>query len=191
MTMRLSHLYIILVALLLTFVGCKRDHYYDVEEDPPPEESYSHDHSEHSDDTENSDDTDGPDSPDPSEEKNLITLASVLTGHWQGTITTQFYDDNGSLHKGIYDTEMVFEQKEGEILNGHGLETDYKDGKMVYRSSFSWMIETKSEDIHLKYDADQREMVMVSFHIDNKSFYGTMKSTDGWEIDEFNLTRSL
>ena len=32
-------------------------------------------------------------------------------------------------------------------------------------------------------------MRVNSFHLDDSSFYGTMVSTDGLEVDEFNLTR--
>lgn len=188
-----------MVALLLT-VGCKRDHYYDEPgDDPTPEEPYSHDHGnpedpsnpDTPDDPDNPDSPDHPDSPDnpaPSDDSELITMASVLTGQWRGTLSTKYYDDNGQLWQGVYDTDIQFERKESNTYQGQGMEKDFEDGKMVYASPFSWAIDAQTEDIHLQY-ADGREMTIYSYHLDNHSFYGTMKSIDGLETDEFNLKK--
>ena len=210
--MRYSLQIIIMVALMLVIAGCKRDHYYDVpDEDPPSEEPYNHDHGDPKDpndpddpddpndpnDPDNPNDPDSPDNPEPPDNPDspdtpsttdLITMASVLTGQWHGTLSTKYYDDNGQLWQGVYDTDFLFERKTDDAYEGQGLETDYEKGKMVYASPFSWAIDAKTEDIHLRYD-DGRVMTICTFHLDNHSFYGTIKSNDGKETDEFNLQK--
>ncbi len=118
----------------------------------------------------------------------FISLASVLRGQWEGTITTDYIDDQGNRQTGSYGADFQFDQYQSNTINGRGREIDYTQNEQVYNERFSWYIDSKTEDIRLKYD-DGREMLVTSYHLDDNSFYGTMESTDGLEVDEFNLSR--
>ena len=121
----------------------------------------------------------------------LISMASVLRGQWEGTIKTEYVDDYGQTQRGTFGADFQFDQYKTNTINGRGREINYnlsRDSEEIYRMPFSWYIDSKTEDIYMKYD-DGREMLVTSFHLDDNSFYGTMESTDGLEVDEFNLTR--
>ena len=159
------------MVMAMAFTGCERDYYY---YDEPWGGDYFVD----------------PYTPDNSHDDGyLISMASVLRGQWQGTITTDFYDAEGNHKRQTYNTDFQFDQYTSNTINGRGRETDFtEDGKEVYRTSFTWYIDERTEDIYLKFD-DERVMVVTSFHLDDDSFYGTMQSSDGQETDEFNLKR--
>lgn len=121
----------------------------------------------------------------------LISIATTLKGQWKGTINTEYVDDYWNTQKGTYGADFQFDQYKTNSINGRGREINYKlssDSEEIYRMPYSWYIDSKTEDIYMKYD-DGREMHVSSYHLDDNSFYGTMKSTDGSEVDEFNLTR--
>lgn len=126
--------------------------------------------------------------PDDDNSDYLISMASVLRGQWDGTIKTEYVDDYGQTQRGTYGADFQFDQYKANTINGRGREIDYADTEEVYNMRFSWYIDEKTEDIYLKFD-DGREMLVTSFHLDDNSFYGTMESVDGLEVDEFNLTR--
>lgn len=155
------------------FTSCERDYYY--YDEPWIDYDYY----------------DEPYSPGGNDKDNsyLMSMASVLRGQWEGTITTDFYDADGMHRHETYQTDFQFDQYDNTTINGRGREIDYNEnGKEIYRCAFTWYIDEKTEDIYMKFD-DQREMIVTSFHLDDNAFYGSMQSSDGKETDEFNLKR--
>ncbi|MBR5083342.1 MAG: hypothetical protein IKX33_01990 [Prevotella sp.] len=170
---KISYLILMAIAVTVVFTSCERDYYY--YDDPWYDEPYY----------------DEPYSPgnDNNNDEYLISMASVLRGQWNGTITTDFYDVSGIHRHETYKSDFQFDQYDNTTINGRGREIDYAENdKEVYRCTFTWYIDKKTEDICLKFD-DDREMIITSFHLDDNSFYGTMESKDGQEVDEFNLKR--
>lgn len=172
---KISYLILMAIAVTVAFTSCERDYYYydDPWYDDPWYDYYDEPY------------TPGNDNND----EYLISMASVLRGQWEGTITTDFYDSEGIHRHETYKTDFQFDQYDNTTINGRGREIDYTENdKEVYRCSFTWYIDKKTEDICMKFD-DNREMIVTSFHLDDDSFYGTMESKDGKETDEFNLKR--
>ncbi len=120
----------------------------------------------------------------------LLSMAQTLRGMWQGSLHTAYYDDNNQLVEGDYTTDIQFDQYDTNSINGRGVERDYdNNGDLVYEEAFSWYIDSKTEDIYLLFDDSKRDMVVISFHLDESNFYGTMKSEKTGEVDEFSLKR--
>ena len=164
-----------LAMMALALGGCERDHWYYDEPYHGWHGDYYRDAYVPSDD--NSD--------------YLISMASALRGQWEGTISTEYIDDYGHTQKGTFLADFQFDQYKANTINGRGREIDYswpKGEEEIYRMPYSWYIDSKTEDICMKFD-DGREMLVTSFHLDDNSFYGTMESKDGLEVDEFNLSR--
>ena len=190
-----------MVMLAVAISACQRDHVYDT-----PEESQETGDPGNSGDSGNSGDPGDPGNPgnsgdsgdsgdsgnpggsDDTPDSETLARAALLRGQWRGTISTQYYDDYGNLHKGVYTLDMQFDQYEVNTAHGRGLHTDFEGDEMVYRSPFKWTIDTETKSIHLRYD-DLRQMDIITYQLDKESFSGTMISADGLETDVFQLSR--
>ena len=119
-----------------------------------------------------------------------ISMANTIRGHWTGVIQVQTYDKWGNLVTNTLDTDFEFDQYYTNSTGGRGQEIDYRGEEIVYKSTFTWQIDTRTDEIIVKYDdLEQRDMIVFEYDLRNNSFTGTMDSRDGSERNIFNLTR--
>ncbi len=117
-------------------------------------------------------------------------MANTLRGHWSGRIRVNLKNSDGSVDMREYDTDFEFDQVSAGSTNGRGIEIDYEGNTEVYRSTFSWYIDTKTEEIVLQYDDDtKRRMSVYKYELNASAFNGEMDSADGMESDQFWLSR--
>ena len=96
-------------------------------------------------------------------------------------------EDLWELYEDGKTVEFSFSQYKKNTLNGTGREKDYESGKLILSDPFTWYVDSKNNSIHLKFEF--REMVTITYELDDKHFKGTMQTTDGLEKDSFSLTR--
>ncbi len=132
-------------------------------------------------------------SPDPYEgsshptNENIIRIAKTLCGEWHGEMEIRFFDEYGVLNQSECSAQFTFSQDKEGTANGIGKETDFINGKTVFNMSFNWYV-GDDEVIHLRY-VDKTQRHTTSYHLDNDTFSGQMKTNDGWEECHFSLSR--
>ena len=170
----------ILLVLALALAGCEREHsvYQQKEEEQEQKEAGSENNDPYNDPHEADDDD---------KVSQALIVAERLNGSWKGSLDVLYYDYYGHQHIGNYTVEFSFSQYKKNTLNGTGREKDYEAGKLILNDPFTWYVDSKNNTIHMKFE--YREMVTVTYEIDDKYFKGTMKTTDGLEQDTFSLTR--
>ena len=139
---------------------------------------------------------DDPATPGVEEEKTPVSpgddhrLTDLLAGEWQGSATMDFIDsDNQWKHNEFDDVRLSFSLPEGNAPWGNGSESDYRDGKRVWKMSFTWKVDS-TETITLKY-ADGRQMTSTKkkYDLDDHTFHAVFDSKDLMETDEYTLKR--
>ena len=118
----------------------------------------------------------------------FLQLVQTLRGKWEGTIHTKYVDDDYRVVEGDYFTEFQFDYTDVESFEGRGQETDYEGEELVYQESFTWYIDTKSEDLILEFDSGRR-MIVDEYHLDKNKFSGSMYSKETGEENTFSLSR--
>ncbi len=118
----------------------------------------------------------------------FLQLVQTLRGQWEGTIHTKYVDDDYRVVEGDYFTEFQFDYTDVESFGGRGQETDYEGDNLVYQESFTWYIDTKSEDLILEFDSGRR-MIVDEYHLDKNKFSGSMYSKETGEENTFSLSR--
>lgn len=119
--------------------------------------------------------------------ENILRIANTLRGEWRGEMETRFFDEYGVLNRHECEARFTFTQEKEGTINGKGKEIDIENGKTVWNMTFSWYV-GNDEHIHLRY-IDKTERNIATYHLDNDSFSGKMKTTDGWEECNFSLSR--
>ena len=128
----------------------------------------------------------------PKDAGEAIAVASRLNGSWQGSLTSRYIDDYGKTVSGEYTTEMSFSQYEVKAVNGSGSESDYKDGKRVWKMAFTWFVESYAEggtSLRIKR-ADGYELVSKVCRFDGDTLKMELVGTDGLETNNYVLTSS-
>ena len=97
--------------------------------------------------------------------------------------------DNQWKHNEFDDVRLSFSLPEGNSPWGNGSESDYRDGKRVWKMSFTWKVDS-TETITLKY-ADGRQMISTKkkYDLDDHTFHAVFDSKDLMETDEYTLKR--
>ena len=91
----------------------------------------------------------------------LRLVANTLRGHWEGTMRNEYTDNTG--HRVYVDMYVYFEfdQYNSRSLNGRGREIDTV-GDESQELRFSWYIDPRSGDIHIRYDDSGYTFVLDS-----------------------------
>lgn len=127
----------------------------------------------------------------------LKLMASTLRGHWEGTMRNEYTDDFG--HRVYVDMYVYFEfdQYNSRSLNGRGREIDYV-GNESQELRFSWYIDPRSGDIHIRYDGSGYTFVLDShgnsqtsgFSLSDDYFNGVMEGVNNDELIYFDCVRT-
>lgn len=127
----------------------------------------------------------------------LRLVANTLRGHWEGTMRNEYTDNTG--HRVYVDMYVYFEfdQYNSRSLNGRGREIDTV-GDESQELRFSWYIDPRSGDIHIRYDDSGYTFVLDSrgssqtsgFSLTDDYFNGVMEGVNNDELIFFDCVRT-
>ena len=127
----------------------------------------------------------------------LTAMAQCLRGHWGGTLTNVYTDDNGERQAVNMNVQFEFDQYDASSLNGRGQEIDYV-GDKSQELRFSWYIDPRTGNINIKYDKSGYTFVLDAknntqdsgFSLDKNAFNGVMEGVNNDELVYFDCTRN-
>lgn len=125
--------------------------------------------------------------PLPVTNKELDGIVKRLAGVWQGTLSTQWFNDDGEIVAGTYEANYEFEPPVGTTYQGKGLETLYKDGTRVWRMSFNWSLNEKG---HIRFvNAEGGGYNIKEYRLSEESFSGSYYSDNMLETCRFEFRK--
>lgn len=127
----------------------------------------------------------------------LTAMAQCLRGHWAGTITNVYTDDDGQRKAVNMNVQFEFDQYDSSSLNGRGQEIDYV-GDESQELRFTWYIDPRTGNINIKYDRSGSTFVLDAknntqdsgFSLDKNAFSGVMEGVNNDEMLYFDCTRT-
>lgn len=127
----------------------------------------------------------------------LNAMAQMLRGHWTGTLRNEYTNDYGKREYVDMYVDFEFDQYNSRSLNGRGSEIDYV-GNESQELRFSWYIDPRSGDIHIKYDNSGYTFVLDAransdtsgFSLSSENFSGVMEGTNNTELVYFECART-
>ena len=119
--------------------------------------------------------------------KELDGIVKRLAGAWEGSLSTQWFNDYGEIVAGTYEANYEFEPPVGTSYQGKGLETLYQNGTRVWRMSFEWSLNEKG---HIRFvNAEGRGYNIKEYHLTGEAFSGTYHSDDMLETCRFDMRK--
>lgn len=127
----------------------------------------------------------------------LNQMAQMLRGHWTGTLRNEYTNNSGQREYVDMYVDFEFDQYNSRSLNGRGSEIDYV-GDDSQELRFSWYIDPRSGDIHIKYDNSGYTFVLDAransstsgFSLSSEMFSGVMEGTNNDELVYFDCSRT-
>ncbi|SFG61747.1 hypothetical protein [Prevotella sp. KH2C16] len=115
-------------------------------------------------------------------------VAMLLSGTWEGQVSTGFYQDRWGSYSSDYYTVWYFDGKLG-ARHGRGWEQNYLGGSR-YRDYFDWYVMDGGNTVEIRYrDRSLPTRYIYHFYISDTHFHGEVENGDG-SYSSFNLFRA-